>query len=87
MTISKELIKQIEENPNKVGLELKIKELVDILELANQQYFDEGESFLSDNSFDVLIDILTQRSPNNPILKKLKQMFMKVLKKYYYHIL
>ena len=87
MTISKELIKQIEENPNKVGLELKIKDLVDILELANQQYFDEGESFLSDNSFDVLIDILTQRSPNNPILKKLEQMFMKVLKKYYYHIL
>ena len=61
-------------------LGIKIKDLVNIIEVANQQYFDEGESFLSDNTFDILVDILKQSSPNNPLLKKLELMFMKVLK-------
>ena len=71
MIVSKNLIKDLQSNPSKVGLGLKIKDLVNIIEVANQQYFDEGESFLSDNTFDILIDILKQRSPNNPILKKI----------------
>ena len=69
--MSKNLIKDLQNNPSKVGLGLKIKDLVNIIEVANQQYFDEGESFLSDNTFDSLIDILKQRSPNNPIFKKI----------------
>jgi DNA ligase (NAD+) len=71
MIVSKKLINDLQNNPSKVGLGIKIKDLVNIIEVANQQYFDEGESFLSDNTFDVLIDILKQRSPNNPLLKKI----------------
>lgn len=71
MSFSKKFLTDLEDNPSQIGLKIKIKDLATILETANQQYFDEGESFLSDNSFDILIDILKQRSPNNPLLKKI----------------
>ena len=75
MIFSKNLIRDLENNPSKLGLGLKIKDLVNIIEVANQQYFDEGASFLTDNTFDVLIDILKQRSPNNPLFKKIGGFF------------
>ena len=45
MSISKTLIKDLQSNPSKIGLEIKIKELVNIIELGNQQYFDEENHF------------------------------------------
>ena len=34
MSISKTLIKDLQSNPSKIGLEIKIKELVNIIELV-----------------------------------------------------
>lgn len=71
MSLDSQIIIALNQEPSKIGFILSIKNLSTILENANQQYFDNGSSFLTDNSFDILLDILRERSPNNPLFKKI----------------
>jgi DNA ligase (NAD+) len=47
-----------------------IKELVEKITRASQEYYEFGESFLSDSEFDKELETLRKLDPENPILKE-----------------
>ena len=65
------LFEKINKNPNQIGLNLSIKDLESVIKHATKIYYSDKKSVLSDNSFDILQDILKQRDPTNPLLKKI----------------
>jgi DNA ligase (NAD+) len=58
-------------NPKEEGFKLKITELVNILKHADNQYYNTGETFLGDDVYDTLKEILTSRSPKNKYLESI----------------
>jgi NAD-dependent DNA ligase len=47
-----------------------IKELVEKITRASQEYYEFGESFLSDSEFDKELETLRKLDPENPILSE-----------------
>jgi len=60
----------IENDINNFGLSLPIKQLIDILQFAADNYYNTDELILSDYQYDTLLEILTERDPKNPFLAK-----------------
>jgi len=61
---------KIEKNPHKFGVETPIPKLVKLLDEANQKY-RQGDSPISDDTYDIILESLQSRDPNNPYLKQI----------------
>lgn len=64
-------VRYIEANPEQIASELYLKDLVGILKLCSDKYYNTGTSPLTDKAFDALKDELSFRNPNHPFLKKI----------------
>jgi DNA ligase (NAD+) len=64
-----ELQKQLVKDPIKYSKNLSIDELVDLLEMLSDAYYNTGEPIVSDEIYDKLFDDLKKRDPDNKYLK------------------
>lgn len=69
MKLSK-IIQHIIDNPIKFANKLSIPDLVKLLQLFSDHYYNTGQELISDDLFDLLVDNLSSRDPTNPFLKK-----------------
>ena len=67
--IDDNMISQISKNPYSYGKELSNQQLEEIIEYANDSYYN-SEEIMTDEVYDILRDILFQRNPKSKILKK-----------------
>lgn len=63
--ITKSLITKLEENPHIEGLELDISLLEKIIIQAINDYYNTDKPLLTDNTFDILENILREKKPNS----------------------
>jgi DNA ligase (NAD+) len=62
-------IKKLTENPKKYAQILPVSDLVDLLEYLSDAYYNTGEAIVSDETYDLLIEILRVKDPENKYLK------------------
>lgn len=67
MKITDSELTNIIENPTEYANKLEVKDLEKLLRYFSSKYY-ESESIVDDNVFDMLVDVLSQKSPNNPFL-------------------
>ena len=67
--IDDNMISQISKNPYSYGKELSNQQLEEIIEYANDSYYN-SEEIMTDEVYDILRDILFQRNPKSKIFKK-----------------
>ena len=58
--------------PFKYGTELSVADLEQLLTQAADAYYNTDRPLLSDDAFDVLLDVLRDRAPKSKILKQLR---------------
>jgi DNA ligase (NAD+) len=63
--IDEKIIKQINKNPIKFATDLSIKGLVSYLKTFSDAYYNSENSIVSDDVFDVFLDTLKERDPEN----------------------
>ena len=68
--IPKSTIELISSEPFKYANSISIKELVEILEIANHHYYRESKIIIEDSVYDMLLFVLKERDPNNSLLVK-----------------
>jgi NAD-dependent DNA ligase len=61
-------LNKIIKNPDKYAREITIKRLVTILQKMSDYYYGETESLVDDDTFDIMVDVLRDRDPNNSFL-------------------
>ncbi len=66
-----EYLEKIKKNPYKYGNELNVDELVELLKLSAEQYYNTNTNLISDSVYDILLDILKDKSPNHDFLKNI----------------
>lgn len=59
---------KIIQNPKKYAEEISLKKLVSVLEKLSKQYYNTGESLVTDDVYDIMIDVLRKRDPDNEFL-------------------
>jgi NAD-dependent DNA ligase len=64
-------IKDIINDPYKIGNKISIKELILILDYAAQKYYNTNKEIMSDEIYDLLLNILKKRDPNNKYLRSI----------------
>ena len=65
--INNDMIKKLEANPHKYGLEIDIEILEIILKQAQNDYYNTDKPLLSDTTFDILENIVKINKPNSYI--------------------
>lgn len=68
--LTKSFLSNLEADPHNKGLELNIKQLEHIIKEASKYYYSTDEEIISDDTFDIIQDILKTKDPNNPTLKQ-----------------
>jgi NAD-dependent DNA ligase len=63
------VLKFIETDPHKVGIDMAISKLEKLLLLAAHMYYNTEDELISDTTFDILQNILKERAPTSKILK------------------
>jgi NAD-dependent DNA ligase len=66
-----DLIDKFLKNPYDFISNVKKTELVKIIKLANNQYYNEGNPLLTDHQYDLLIDKLKKLDPKNKLLSQI----------------
>lgn len=66
-----DLIDKFLKNPYDFILNVKKTDLVKIIKLANNQYYNDGNPLLTDHQYDLLIDKLKKLDPNNKLLSQI----------------
>ena len=66
-----DLIDKFLKNPYDFILNIKKPDLVKIIKLANNQYYNDGNPLLTDHQYDLLIDKLKKLDPNNKLLSQI----------------
>lgn len=67
--MNKETLNKIIKNPQKYAEKADIGDLIDNLNILSDAYYNTGEPLVSDDIYDILIDVLKKRDPNNLYLK------------------
>lgn len=62
------LVKKLVENPYNYAKSVDVDKLVETLETLSYYYYNTGESLVSDEIYDILLDILKERDPTNEYL-------------------
>ena len=63
------LITSLSKDPHVLGSKLTIKELGEIIKIANDKYYLNNNPIFSDEIYDILKELLEERDPNNELLK------------------
>ena len=63
------LVKKIVKNPFEEAQNLEVKDLEKVIKYTRDKFFND-ESVISDNIYDLLVDVLTYKDPKNKILKE-----------------
>jgi len=58
----------LKSNPQQYALKAPISNLEKILSLASQKYYSDEEPIISDQVYDIVLEVLQERDPNNKIL-------------------
>ena len=66
-----DLIDKFLKNPYDFISNVKKSDLVKIIKLANNQYYNDGNPLLTDHQYDLLIDKLKKLDPNNKLLSQI----------------
>jgi NAD-dependent DNA ligase len=66
-----EIVKNIINNPYSIASNLSIEELETVITLAADKFFNTDKPIISDEIYDLLIDILKEKSPKSKILKNI----------------
>ena len=66
--MNKKILKQLLENPYKFSHNTSILELEKVLRKLSFIYYNTGDSIVPDDIYDMLVDVLKNRDPNNPFL-------------------
>ena len=61
-------LKKIIKNPEKYAREITVKRLVTILQKMSDYYYGEAEPLVDDDTFDIMVDVLREKDPNNSFL-------------------
>lgn len=61
-------LNEIIKNPDKYARNITIKRLVTILQKMSDYYYGEVEALVDDEIFDIMVDVLRERDPNNAFL-------------------
>ena len=61
-------LKNIIKNPEKYAREITIKRLVTILQKMSDYYYGKTEQLVDDDTFDIMVDVLREKDPNNSFL-------------------
>ena len=69
MHISPQLLQDLETNPYALLETLTIKEIEQILKIANKTYHTDGSSMLSDGTYDIVQQYLGKLVPDHPLLQ------------------
>lgn len=69
--LSNDFLSKLEKDPHNVGLTLNINQLEHIIKEASKYYYSTDKEIISDNTFDIIQDILKTKDPNNPILNQI----------------
>ena len=59
---------QLKSYPEQYALKAPISKLEKILTLASQKYYSDEEPIISDQVYDIVLEVLQTRDPNNKIL-------------------
>lgn len=70
MSISEATIKEIKTDPKGWAQSKSVAVLVKNLKLMNDKYFNTNEPYVSDKIYDILVDVLKTRDPNNKFLTR-----------------
>ena len=62
-------LQYINDYPEKYAKEAKISKLAKLIKIAKETYYNTGNPILTDAVYDIIEDILRERSPNNKVLK------------------
>jgi NAD-dependent DNA ligase len=63
-----EHLKELIKDPYKYALKMQLKALVDLLKLCSDRYYNSSKPLVDDATYDILIEVLKERSPNNSLL-------------------
>ena len=66
-----DLINKFLKNPYDFISNVKKTDLVKIIKLANNQYYNDGNPLLTDHQYDLLIDKLKKLDPKNKLLSQI----------------
>ena len=77
----KKIISELLKNPYKYSNNISIEKLVKILEYCAHQYYQIGKPIISDNIYDILLDVLKDRDPTNDYLNQVGNKITKSKKK------
>jgi NAD-dependent DNA ligase len=77
----KKIIFELLKNPYKYSNNISIERLVKILEYCTYQYYQLGKPVISDDIYDILLDVLKDRDPTNNYLKQVGNKITKNKKK------
>lgn len=69
--INKSFIKNLVKNPVGVLEPLENDEIASVIEYLDEKYYNEGESLVSDDLYDLVRTTLRKRDPKNPAVKKI----------------
>ena len=58
----------LKSNPQQYALKVPISNLEKIVSLASQKYYSDEEPIISDQVYDIVLEVLQERDPNNKIL-------------------
>ena len=61
----------ISQNPEHYAANASIPKLANLIKIANIYYYNTGNAILTDQVYDIIRDILQERSPNNKVLKQI----------------
>ena len=61
----------ISQNPEHYAANVSIPKLANLIKIANIYYYNTGKAILTDQVYDIIRDILHERSPNNKVLKQI----------------
>jgi len=69
MSLNK-LITQLSLEPYKIGKDLSIEELVHVMKISCEKYYNTNNPIFSDEVYDILNELLQERDPENPFHKQ-----------------
>lgn len=71
MKINKTFLTRLNNDPYSVLKSLKVEEIVEFIQTANQKYYNKGVPLVDDQMFDIVKDYLAELQPGHPVLNNI----------------